>query len=261
MKIISWNINGLRSLLKKNYLDELISNEDPDILCLSETKLSSPDIDEVINTRFNQYKYRYWHISPIKKGYSGTAILMKEKPEKIIYGLKYKNHEYDNEGRLITLKFNNFYLINIYTPNSGEALNRLDERINVWDLYFRKYINKLQKKNPVIICGDLNVAHKEIDIKNPKTNLKSAGFTIEERNSFDILLNTCKLLDIYREINNDKIEYTYWSARQNSRIKNIGWRIDYFLISKYLKNNIKDINILSNIFGSDHAPIKLIINI
>jgi|UniRef100_A0A6C0EFA9 exodeoxyribonuclease-3 len=261
MKIISWNINGLRSLLKKKYLDELIYEENPDILCLSETKISSSNIDEDIYIRFNQYNYRYWHISLLKKGYSGTAILMKEKPEKIIYGLKYKNHEYDTEGRLITLKFNNFYLINVYTPNSGEALNRLDERINVWDLYFRKYISKLQKKNPVIICGDLNVAHNEIDIKNPKSNLKSAGFTIEERKSFDILLKECDLLDIYREIYNDKIEYTYWSARRNCRLRDIGWRIDYFLISKYLKNNVKNINILGNIFGSDHAPIKLIINI
>ena len=256
MKIISWNVNGLRAILKTKYLYDLLIEENPDILCMSETKLGSDNIE---NTIFDNYKYKIWHNSKIKKGYSGTAIFLKEKPLNINYGLKFKNNEYDNEGRLITVEFNDFYLINVYTPNSGEALNRLDERINTWDKIFRNYIYKLQKNKPVIICGDLNVAHKEIDLKNPKINLKTAGFTIEERESFDLLLKKCNLLDIYRNIYSDKIEYSYWSYRKNSRNKNIGWRIDYFLLSKELKNNVKNINILTNIFGSDHAPIKLII--
>jgi exodeoxyribonuclease III len=256
MKIISWNVNGLNAQLKKNYLNELIINEDPDILCLGETKINSNFNDEYFVDKF---KYRYWHISTIKKGYSGVSILIKnKKPLNIKYGL----YDIDNEGRVITIEFSKFYLINVYTPNSGEQLKRLNFRTEIWDREFEKYIIELQNndnKKSIIICGDLNVAHKEIDIKNPKTNLRSAGFTIEERNSFDIFLKNTELIDIYRYIYPNKIEYTYWTYLRKARDKNIGWRIDYFLINKKLIKKIKNINILTHILGSDHAPIKLIL--
>jgi exodeoxyribonuclease III len=278
MKIISWNVNGLRSMIKKKYLDELIEDKNPDILCISETKLGDDNIKNQINDqikiKYPQYKYRYWSNSENKLGYSGTAIFMKKKPLNLIYGINYEsNNELNNEkefqeftnflsieGRIIAIELKKFYLINIYTPNSGEALNRLDWRINIWDKTFKNFIEVLQKNKPVVICGDLNVAHKAIDLKNPRTNLRTAGYTIEERNSFDNFLNECELLDAYRILNPDKIEYTYWSYRRNSREKNIGWRIDYFLLSKILKKKIKECLILLNILGSDHAPIELIIN-
>ena len=256
MKIISWNVNGIRSLLKTNYLDNLLIDEDPDILCISETKLGATIIDDI---KLNNYKYKFWHNSKIKKGYSGTAILMKDEPLNIIFGLELNNKEYDNEGRLITLELPDYYLINVYTPNSGEGLNRLNERIKIWDHNFKKYINKLQKNKPIIICGDLNVAHSEIDLKNPKTNLKTAGYTIEERDSFNSILKNCNLLDSYRIINPDKIEYSYWSYMRNSRNKNIGWRIDYFLVDKKIQKKIKKSLIHTDILGSDHAPIQLTI--
>jgi exodeoxyribonuclease-3 len=265
MKIISWNVNGLKALLKKENLTDLINKEDPDIICMCETKLglkNRKNIDNEINETnqiYTKYKYKYWHNSEIKQGYSGTAILIKKEPDKVIYGLQYKNKEYDVEGRVITIELDTFYLINVYTPNSGEALHRLDWRIKIWDKMFRKYIIKLQQIKPVIICGDLNVAHEEIDLKNPKSNLKTAGFTIQERESFNKLLNKVNLKDIYRELYPNKIEYSYWSYMKKAREKNIGWRIDYFLLSIELIKNIKDICILTNIYGSDHAPIKIII--
>ena len=262
MKIISWNVNGLRSHLKKIYLDELLINEDPDIFCMTETKLNNLkniNVENLIKEKYNQYKYIYFHNSKDKTGYSGSSIFSKKKPLNIIYGLDYNNNDIDNEGRVITIEFKKYYIINVYTPNSGEALNRLEWRIKIWDIYFKNYINKLQQTKSVIICGDLNVANNEIDIKNPKNNLKSAGFTIEERNSFKLLLTECELLDIYRKLYPDKIEYTYWSYKQKCRYKNIGWRIDYFLISKNIEDKVEDISILTNILGSDHAPIKLII--
>lgn len=182
MKIISWNVNSLNTILKTKYLDTLIVKEKSDILCFSETKLSSLDIDDYFKENYPQYKYRYWHNSKIKSGYSGTAIISKIKPQNIIFGLNYKNKDIDDEGRVITLELKNIFLIHVYTPNSGAGLSRLDYRINIWDRAFEDYINELQKIKPVIICGDLNVAQEPIlDIKNPKTNLKSAGFTIEER--------------------------------------------------------------------------------
>ena len=254
MKIISWNVNGLNAQLKKNYLDDLLKNEDPDILCLSETKINNNFNDEYFK---NKFKYRYWHISTSKKGYSGVAILIKKKePKNIKYGL----YDIDNEGRVITLEFSKFYLINVYTPNSGEHLKRLNYRNEIWDREFEKYIVELRSHNKeIIICGDLNVAHKEIDIKNAKSNERSAGFTIEERSSFDQILNKTELIDIYRYLHPHKIEYTYWTYLRKAREKNIGWRIDYFLISKKLIKKIKNSSILTDILGSDHAPIKLII--
>ena len=252
MKIISWNVNGIRSLIKTDYITNLLLDEDPDILCFNETKLSN----ELDNDIFNNYQYKYFNISK-KKGYSGTIIYSKIKPINSFLGL----YDIDNEGRVITLEYKKFYLVNVYTPNSGVGLNRLDWRINIWDINFIKYIEKLQINKPVIICGDLNVAHTEIDLKNPKTNLHSAGFTLEERNSFNQLLEKCFLIDTFRYLNPNKIEYSYWSYMNKARSKNIGWRIDYFLVSNKIINKILKSIILTNILGSDHAPIKLIIKI
>jgi len=258
MKIIAWNVNGLRSLLKTEHLNKLLEKEDPDILCLSETKLS----DGInLDNYFSSFKYRYWNSCKIKKGYSGSAIFSKKKPINIYFGFfDEENNNIDNEGRIITLEFKNYYLIHVYTPNSGISLNRLDWRINNWDLKFNNFINNLQKKKSIIVCGDLNVAHNDIDLKNPKKNLKTAGFTIEERNSFNNLLTNSNLIDSFRYLNPNEIKYSFWSHMNKARIKNIGWRIDYFLLSKiFLKKKIYS-NILTNILGSDHAPIILFIN-
>ena len=265
MNIIAWNINGLKSLLKTNYLDELLKKENPDIFCMGETKMSCSsliDCNKDIIKRFPEYKYRFWSQCSIKAGYSGTAILSKIEPKKVIYGLKNGKEEIDNEGRVITLIFDKFILVHVYTPNSGEELKRLDWRINVWDKSFSKYLLSLKKiKTKIIVCGDLNVAHKEIDLKNTKTNLHTAGYTIEERESFEKILLKNKLIDSFRIKNPLKIEYSFWSFRRNAREKNIGWRIDYFLLSNNLKNKIIFSNILKDIYGSDHAPIILKINI
>jgi exodeoxyribonuclease-3 len=272
MKIISWNINGLRSLLKTNNLDDLINNEDPDIFCLSETKLTEPNgCKEELKNKLNSTYYSYWNLSKTRKGYSGTATFSKIEPINVMYGLnnsELDNNEeidksglIDNEGRVITCEFKNFYLINVYTPNSGELLKRLDYRTQIWDVEFTNYIIELQKKKKVIVCGDLNVAHNEIDLKNPKSNLHTAGFTIEERNSFNNLLNKTQLIDTFRFLNKDLIKYSYWSYRFNSRNKNVGWRIDYFLISKKLEKKVIKSDILIDILGSDHAPVILIINL
>lgn len=259
MKIIAWNVNGLRSLLKTKNLDDMINNEDPDIFCMGETKLSCPydNIEEEMKERFPKYKTIIWSLCKKRGGYSGTAILSKKTPLNIYYGLKYKNEELDDEGRVITIELKKYYLIHVYTPNSGQLLARLEWRTNIWDKGFENYIKELQKIKPVIVCGDLNVAHKEIDLKNPKTNLRTAGYTIEERESFESILTKCELVDSYRYKNPDKIEYSYWSYMRKSREKNIGWRIDYFLIDKNIIKKIKTSEILTEINGSDHAPIKL----
>ncbi len=259
MKIIAWNVNGLRSLLKTNYLDELISNENPDIFCMGETKLSCPydDIESQIIKTFPKFKFRYWSPCKIKGGYSGTAIFCKKEPLSVNYGLKYKNEDIDEEGRVITIELDKFYLVHVYTPNSGQALNRLEWRTTVWDRAFEHYLNHLQKTKPIIVCGDLNVAKEPIDLARPKTNLKTAGFTVEERNSFNKILTNCNLTDSYRKLNPSKIEYSFWSYMRNSREKNIGWRIDYFLVSKNLENKVKESMILTEILGSDHAPVKI----
>ena len=257
MKIIAWNINGIRSSMKENDLYDLIQNEKPDIICFGETKISCPfeEVQQELRNKIKGYKYRYWSPCKTRGGYSGTAIFSKKEPKNIIYGLD----DIDNEGRVITLEFDKFFLLHCYTPNSGAELDRLEYRTKTWDKIFRKKIVELQKEKAVIVCGDLNVAHKEIDLKNPKTNLKTAGYTIEERESFEKLLKDANLIDTYRFLNPEKIEYSYWSYRFNSRAKNAGWRIDYFLINeKYIKN-IKKSLILTEIMGSDHAPIKLVL--
>jgi exodeoxyribonuclease-3 len=254
MKIIAWNVNGIRSLLKTNYLEELLENEDPDILCIGETKL--PCNSTIDNELLSKYKYKFFGNCK-KAGYSGTAIFSNKKPLNVIYGLKHNNTNIDDEGRMITLEFKNYYLIHVYTPNSGQALARLDWRVDIWDKAFYQYIFNLQKDKPIILCGDLNVAHHEIDIKNSKSNLRTAGYTIEERTSFNNFINDLNLIDSFRYIHPDKIKYSYWSYRMKSREKNIGWRLDYFILSKKLVNKIIESDILTNIYGSDHAPIKL----
>ena len=261
MKIIAWNVNGLKSLLKTDYLDNLINDEKPDVFCMGETKLSCPydDIEKQIILRFPQFKFRYWSPCKTKKGYSGTSIFCKKEPLNIQYGLKYKDKEIDNEGRVIVIEYKKYYILHVYTPNSGQALNRLEWRTTIWDRAFENYLNNLQKSKSVIVCGDLNVAHQAIDLKNPKTNLKTAGYTVDERESFQKILTNCNLTDTFRKLNPDKIEYSFWSYMRKSREKNIGWRIDYFLINKSLENKVKESSIITNVLGSDHAPIKLII--
>ena len=255
MKIIAWNINGMRAMIEKNDLYNMIEEEKPDIICFGETKLTCPitEVQTKLEEKIKSYKYRYFSQCSIKKGYSGTSIFSKKKPINVIYGL----NNIDMEGRVITLEFKKMYLIHVYTPNSGEALARLKYRINTWDVEFRKYLLNLQKKKPIIVCGDLNVANENIDIHDPKHNTKSAGFTIEERDSFKKLLNDLKLVDTFRYLHPTDTIYSYWSYRRQARKNNKGWRIDYFLVSEKLISMVKKSKILTDTVGSDHAPIKL----
>ena len=248
IKIISWNVNGIRAVQKKGF-DDFIQQENPDIICLQETK-AHPD---QVNIGLDDYKYKYWN-SAQKKGYSGTAIFSKIKPIEVEYDLNIDKH--DNEGRVITLYFNNYNLVTVYTPNSKRDLSRLDYRQQEWDVDFLKFLKKLENDNPVIFCGDLNVAHKEIDLKNPKNNKRNAGFTDEERDGFDNYINA-GFIDTFREFNNEEGHYTWWSYMFNSRARNVGWRIDYFCVSKILNQKIKNSYILPEVMGSDHAPVVL----
>lgn len=256
-KIIAWNINGIRAISKKNYLFDLIEKEKPNIICFGETKISCPflDVEENLKNKIKGYKYRYWSPCLIKNGYSGTSIFSKKNPLNVFYGLGVD--ELDKEGRVITLEFKNYYLIHVYTPNSGQGLVRLDYRVDKWDIEFRKYIKNLNKNKPTIVCGDLNVAHKEIDISNPKGNKKNSGFTERERNSFTKLLKEVKLIDTYRYFNKEKVEYSFWTYFHNARAKNKGWRIDYFLVSEKIINSVVKSEILTDVLGSDHAPVML----
>ena len=262
ISILSWNINGIRSILSDHVkveqsltFQEYLLEKNQDIICFSETRISKQkDIDKIDSEILQDYRFRYWNCSKVKHGYSGTAIFSKLEPNKCQYGLP--DQAEDPEGRVITLFFSNFILVNVYTPNSGERLVRLDYRVSEWDLQFRNYITSLEKILPVIICGDLNCAHQEIDIHNPKSNLRNSGFTIEERNSFDLLLGK-NLIDTFRMFYPNQKKYTFWSFKRNSRVKNIGWRIDYFLVSKKLKNKLISSEIEDKVMGSDHAPIFL----
>ena len=255
--IVAWNVNSIRALDKKINLNDFLIKKSVNIFCIGETKLSCPDmiVQKELEERIKGFKYRYYNTSSAKKGYSGTAIWSKKKPIEVLYGLG--KEELDNEGRVITLEFDDFYLTHVYTPNSGAALARLNYRVKTWDVEFRKFVKKLNTKKPVIVCGDLNCAHQEIDIHSPKTNLKSAGFTLEERNSFDKLLDEVNLIDTFRYLYPDKILYSYWDYRSNARSKNKGWRIDYFLVNEKLKNKVKKANIFTDMMGSDHAPVFL----
>ena len=248
MKIISWNVNGIRAVIKKGFID-FVNEFDPDIICIQETK-AHPDQVEL---NLENYKYKYWN-SAEKKGYSGTAIFSKIKPLSVKNDMNITKH--DNEGRVICFELKKYFLITVYTPNSKRDLSRLDYRSNEWDKDFLIYIKELEKVKPVVFCGDLNVAHKEIDLKNPKANKRNAGFTDEERSGFENYIQA-GFLDTFRMFNNEPNHYTWWSYMFNSRAKNVGWRIDYFCISKILKSKIKQSIILPEVMGSDHAPILI----
>ena len=252
IKIISWNVNGIRAVLKKGFHD-FIKEYNPDILCLQETKAHPDQVD----LNMDNLPFRYWN-SAEKKGYSGTSIFLNKEPLGHSNGIGMEKH--DNEGRVITLEFNEYFLVNVYTPNSKRDLSRLDYRYNEWDKDFLTFLKKLEKKKPVIFCGDLNVAHKEIDLRNPKTNKKNAGFTIEERESFTNYINS-GFVDTFREFNKDPDHYTWWSYMFNSRAKNVGWRIDYFCASNSIKDKLINSYILPDVMGSDHAPVVLEIDI
>lgn len=249
IKLISWNVNGLRAIVQKNFL-EYFKEVDADIFCLQETKLQDGQID----LQLDGY-YQYWDHA-VKKGYSGTAIFTKTKPLDVMYGLGL--HKHDQEGRIITLEFENYFVVTVYTPNSQTELARIDYRMD-WDDSFREYVKRLDDKKPVIICGDLNVAHTEIDLKNPKPNRKNAGFTDEERGKFTELLNA-GFIDTYRYMHpTQKGVYSWWSYRFSARKNNAGWRIDYFLVSDRLATDIVEANIHTEILGSDHCPVELIL--
>ncbi|HBN38144.1 MAG TPA: exodeoxyribonuclease III [Ruminococcaceae bacterium] len=251
MKMISWNVNGLRACMNKDF-EKFFYETDADIFCLQETKLQEGQID------FSPEGYNcYWNYAE-KKGYSGTAIFTKKKPVSVKYGMGIDEH--DKEGRLITLEFENFYFATVYVPNSQRELKRLDYRMQ-WENDFRDYILTLEKAKPVIFCGDLNVAHKEIDLKNPKTNHKNAGFTDDEREKLTLMLDS-GFTDSFRFFYPDAEGiYSWWSYMFKAREKNAGWRIDYFITSKALDDKLEDAKIHTDIFGSDHCPIELDINI
>ena len=249
MKFISWNVNGIRACVEKGFLD-YFNNVDADIFCLQETKCQEGQIE----LNLEGY-HQYWNYAK-KKGYSGTAIFTKQEPISVSYGLGIEEH--DNEGRVITLEFDKFYFITVYTPNSQSELKRLDYRMK-WEDDFRNYLIELDKIKPVIVCGDLNVSHKEIDLKNPKTNRKNAGFTDEERNKFSELLDS-GFIDSYRYFNPDlEGMYSWWSYRFKAREKNAGWRIDYFVVSKKLENELVSADIHRDILGSDHCPVEVVL--
>ena len=250
MKIITWNVNGLRAVYKKGF-EDFFNEINADIFCIQETKMQDGQMEIELN---GYYKFLN---SAQKKGYSGTAIFTKTKPINIIYGIGKEEH--DKEGRVITLEYEKFFMVNVYTPNSQRELTRLEYRMN-WEDEFRKYLIKLDKIKPVIMCGDLNVAHEEIDLKNPKQNTKNAGFTNEERNKMTELLKS-GFIDVYREIYPEETDcYTWWSYMASSREKDIGWRIDYFIISERIKSLVQSIKIHKYIMGSDHCPVEMNIN-
>lgn len=247
MKLISWNVNGLRACMQKGFLD-FFKEINADFFCIQETKMQEGQLD------LNIEGYNYYMSSAIKKGYSGTLIYAKEKPINVIYGI---NEKYNDEGRIITLEYPTFYLINAYVPNAQDGLKRIDYREQFED-DLRDYLLSLNK--PIIYCGDLNVAHNPIDLKNPKANEQNAGYSIQERTKFTTLLNS-GFIDTFRYLYPEKVTYSWWSYRFNARANNAGWRIDYFLISDSLKDKLIDSKIHINVFGSDHCPVELDINI
>ena len=247
MKFISWNVNGLRAVVGKGFAD-IFKELDADFFCLQETKMQAGQLD----LEFDGYR-SYWNYAE-KKGYSGTAIYSRHEPLNVTYGIGIEEH--DHEGRVITLEMPDFYLVTCYTPNSQDELRRLDYRMT-WEDAFRDYLLELDKKKPVIICGDLNVAHQEIDLKNPKTNRRNAGFTDEEREKMTVLLGS-GFTDTWRFFNPDVADvYSWWSYRFKAREKNAGWRIDYFLVSNRLQQQLTDAKIHTGIFGSDHCPVEV----
>ena len=249
MKLISWNVNGIRACVGKGFLD-YFKEADADIFCIQETKMQAGQLE----LDLEGYE-QYWNYAQ-RKGYSGTAIFTKKKPLSVSYGIGIEEH--DTEGRVITLEFEDFYMITVYTPNSQNELARLDYRME-WEDAFLSYLKKLEENKPVIVCGDLNVAHQEIDLKNPKTNRKNAGFTDEERGKFQTLLDN-GFIDTFRYFYPDQTGiYSWWSYRFQARAKNAGWRIDYFLVSDSLKDRLADAKIHTDVMGSDHCPVELVL--
>ncbi|MBF1622453.1 exodeoxyribonuclease III [Prevotella sp.] len=248
MKFISWNVNGLRACVGKEF-EQQFKDLDADFFCLQETKMQAGQLD----LSFPGYE-SYWNYAD-KKGYSGTAIYTKHKPLSVTYGIEIDEH--DHEGRVITLEMDDFYLVTVYTPNSQDGLRRLEYRMK-WEDDFQAYLHKLDEKKPVIVCGDMNVAHQEIDLKNPKTNRKNAGFTDEEREKMTQLLSN-GFIDTFRTLYPEQVTYSWWSYRFRAREKNTGWRIDYFLISERLKDRLEDAKIHTEIMGSDHCPVEIIL--
>lgn len=250
-KLISWNVNGIRACVQKGFVD-IFKEMDADIFCIQESKMQEGQL--VLEL---EGYHQYWNYAE-KKGYSGTAIFTKEQPISDSYGIGIEKH--DKEGRVITLEYDKYYMVNVYTPNSQNELARLDYRME-WEEAFKAYLKKLEENKPVIVCGDMNVAHNEIDLKNPKTNSKNAGFTDEERGKFTDLLEA-GFIDTFRYFYPDmKDIYSWWSYRFSARAKNAGWRIDYFLVSEALKGNLVDAKIHTEIMGSDHCPVELDIEI
>ena len=261
MKIYSWNVNGIRAVEKKSMLEVFISKENPDIICFQEIKAHPDQLDE-----FYKDYVKYWNPAR-KKGYAGTSIWLKEKPLNVTYNLpediakeynltEDKYGDPNQEGRIITAELTNYFVVTVYTPNSKGDLSRLKLRQKKWDPAFLNYVKKLEKHKPVIFCGDLNVAHTEIDLANPKPNKNKNGFTIEERSGMDNIINS-DLVDSFRHFNKEPKNYTWWSHFAKSRERNVGWRIDYFIISKSLLKHLKSSEILPNYMGSDHCPIKI----
>ena len=248
MKFISWNVNGLRACVGKEF-EQQFKDLDADFFCLQETKMQAGQLD----LSFPGYE-SYWNYAD-KKGYSGTAIYTKHKPLSVTYGIDIDEH--DHEGRVITLEMEDFYLVTVYTPNSQDGLRRLEYRMK-WEDDFQAYLHKLDERKPVIVCGDMNVAHQEIDLKNPKTNRKNAGFTDEEREKMTQLLSN-GFIDTFRTLYPEQVTYSWWSYRFRAREKNTGWRIDYFLISERLKDRLEDAKIHTEIMGSDHCPVEIIL--
>lgn len=251
MKLVSWNVNGIRACLEKGFMD-FFEKTDADIFCINESKVQEGQV----NLELKGYE-QYWNYAE-KKGYSGVAVFSKIKPLNVTYGLGIEEH--DKEGRVITCEYERFFLVSVYVPNSKQELERLSYRME-WEDAFLSYVDGLRKKKPVVFCGDLNVAHEEIDLKNPKTNHKNAGFTDEEREKFSVMLSH-GYIDTFRFFYPDlKDAYSWWSYRFHAREKNAGWRIDYFVVSDELKDNLKEARIHSDILGSDHCPVELILDI
>ncbi|MBQ2923125.1 MAG: exodeoxyribonuclease III [Tyzzerella sp.] len=247
MKLISWNVNGIRACVQKGFLD-FFKEVDADIFCIQESKMQEGQLELEL-----EGYHQYWNYAE-KKGYSGTAIFTKQEPISVQYGIGIEEH--DHEGRVITLEFEDFYMVTVYTPNSQDGLKRLDYRMQ-WETDFLAYLKKLEEKKGVIFCGDLNVAHQEIDLKNPKTNRKNAGFTDEESAKFGEVLKA-GFIDTFRYFYPDvKDVYSWWSYRFSARAKNAGWRIDYFCVSECLKDRLEDAKILTDVLGSDHCPVQL----
>lgn len=249
LKLITWNVNGLRACINKGFFD-FFEETDVDIFCIQETKMQNDQVT------FEVSGYNQYFNSAVRKGYSGTAVFTKKKPLKVTYNIGIEEHS--TEGRVITLEYEKFYLVNAYAPNAQRGLTRIEYRMR-WEDDFREYLIKLNKLKPVILCGDLNVAHNEIDLKNPKSNVKNAGFSYEEREKMTELLNS-GFIDAYRYLYPEQIGvYTWWSYMFNARANNAGWRIDYFILSESLKDNLKDCVIYPDIYGSDHCPVGLFI--